>query len=60
MPRVVKRSASEVVKSGPSRRSRPNSPLPLFLLTRTDIAWTDKYPNDVYLGIKFLLDLQSG
>ena len=32
MPRVVKRSASaEAIKSGPSRRSRPNSPLPLFV-----------------------------
>ena len=32
MPRVVKRSASaEAIKSGPSRRSRPNSPLPQFV-----------------------------
>jgi DNA ligase D-like protein (predicted ligase) len=31
MPRVVKRSTSEAVKSAPSRRSRPNSPLPLFV-----------------------------
>jgi bifunctional non-homologous end joining protein LigD len=31
MPRVVKRSASQAVKAGPSRRSRPNSPLPLFI-----------------------------
>ncbi|HEY2146565.1 MAG TPA: non-homologous end-joining DNA ligase [Pirellulales bacterium] len=31
MPGVVKRSASQAVKSGPSRRSRPNSPLPLFV-----------------------------
>jgi DNA ligase D-like protein (predicted ligase) len=31
MSRVVKRSASEAVKAGPSRRSRPNSPLPLFV-----------------------------
>jgi ATP-dependent DNA ligase len=31
MPRVVKRSTSEAVKSAPSRCSRPNSPLPLFV-----------------------------
>jgi ATP-dependent DNA ligase len=31
MPRVVKRSASLTVKAGPSRRSRPNSPLPVFV-----------------------------
>src|SRR6201993_4459576 len=31
MSRVVKRSASEAVKTGPSRHSRPNSPLPLFV-----------------------------
>jgi bifunctional non-homologous end joining protein LigD len=31
MPRVVKRSASQAVKSGASRRSRPNSPLPPFV-----------------------------
>jgi DNA ligase D-like protein (predicted ligase) len=31
MPRVVKRSASQAVKAGSSRRSRPNSPLPLFV-----------------------------
>jgi bifunctional non-homologous end joining protein LigD len=31
MSRVVKRSASRPVKAGPSRRSRPNSPLPLFV-----------------------------
>jgi ATP-dependent DNA ligase len=31
MPRVVKRSASQVVKAGSSRRSRPNSPLPPFV-----------------------------
>jgi ATP-dependent DNA ligase len=31
MPRVVKRSASQAVKADPSRRSRPNSPLPLFV-----------------------------
>jgi DNA ligase D-like protein (predicted ligase) len=31
MPRIVKRSASQAVKAGPSRRSRPNSPLPLFV-----------------------------
>jgi DNA ligase D-like protein (predicted ligase) len=31
MPRVVKRSASKAVKASPSRRSRPNSPLPLFV-----------------------------
>jgi bifunctional non-homologous end joining protein LigD len=31
MPRVVKRSASQAVKAGPSRRSRPNSPLPQFV-----------------------------
>jgi DNA ligase D-like protein (predicted ligase) len=31
MPRVVKRSASQAVKAAPSRRSRPNSPLPLFV-----------------------------
>jgi bifunctional non-homologous end joining protein LigD len=31
MPRVVKRSASQAVKASPSRRSRPNSPLPLFV-----------------------------
>jgi bifunctional non-homologous end joining protein LigD len=31
MRRVVKRLASEIVKAGPSRRSRPNSPLPLFV-----------------------------
>src|ERR1700758_786124 len=32
MSRVVKRSASHAVKLGPLRRSRPNSPLPLFVL----------------------------
>jgi DNA ligase D-like protein (predicted ligase) len=31
MPRVVKRSASQALKAGPSRRSRPNAPLPLFV-----------------------------
>src|ERR1700733_2316139 len=31
MPRVAKRSASQAVKAGSSRRSRPNSPLPLFV-----------------------------
>src|ERR1700734_1730957 len=31
MPRVVKRSALQTVKAGSSRRSRPNSPLPLFV-----------------------------
>jgi bifunctional non-homologous end joining protein LigD len=31
MPRVVKRSASQVVKAGSSRRSRSNSTLPLFV-----------------------------
>src|SRR5580698_3959628 len=31
MPRVVKRSASQAVKAGPSRPSRPNSPLPQFI-----------------------------
>jgi bifunctional non-homologous end joining protein LigD len=31
MPRVVKRSASQAVKAGPSRRSRPNSALPQFV-----------------------------
>jgi DNA ligase D-like protein (predicted ligase) len=31
MPRIVKRSASEAVESGPSRRSRPNVPLPPFV-----------------------------
>ena len=31
MPRVVKRSASLTVKAGPTRRSRPNSPLPVFV-----------------------------
>jgi bifunctional non-homologous end joining protein LigD len=31
MPRIVKRSASQAVKAGSSRRSRPNSPLPLFV-----------------------------
>ena len=31
MPRVVKRSLSEAVKSGPSRRSRPNAPRPQFV-----------------------------
>jgi bifunctional non-homologous end joining protein LigD len=31
MPRVVKRSASQTVKAVSSRRSRPNSPLPLFV-----------------------------
>jgi DNA ligase D-like protein (predicted ligase) len=31
MPRIVKRSASQAVKAGPSRRSRPNSPLPQFV-----------------------------
>jgi DNA ligase D-like protein (predicted ligase) len=31
MPRVVKRSASQAVKAGSSRRSRPNSLLPLFV-----------------------------
>jgi DNA ligase D-like protein (predicted ligase) len=31
MPRVVKRSASQDIKAAPSSRSRPNSPLPLFV-----------------------------
>jgi ATP-dependent DNA ligase len=31
MPRIVKRSASQAIKPGPSRRSQPNSPLPLFV-----------------------------
>jgi ATP-dependent DNA ligase len=31
MPRIVKRFASQAVKVGPSRRSQPNSPLPLFV-----------------------------
>ena len=31
MPRVVKRSASQAIKAGRSRRSRPNSPLPLIV-----------------------------
>jgi ATP-dependent DNA ligase len=31
MPRVVKRSASQAVKAGSSRRSRSNSTLPLFV-----------------------------
>jgi ATP-dependent DNA ligase len=31
MPRVVKRSTSQAVKAGPSRRSRPNAPLPPFV-----------------------------
>jgi hypothetical protein len=31
MPRVVKRSASQALKSSPSRRSRPNAPLPQFV-----------------------------
>jgi len=31
MSRVVKRSTSQPVKAGPSRRSRPNSPLPQFV-----------------------------
>ena len=31
MPRVVKRLPSPAVKSGPARRSRPNSPLPPFV-----------------------------
>jgi DNA ligase D-like protein (predicted ligase) len=31
MSRVVKRSASQAVKTGPSRRSQPNSPLPPFV-----------------------------
>jgi bifunctional non-homologous end joining protein LigD len=31
MPRIVKRSASQAVKAAPSRRRRPNSPLPLFV-----------------------------
>jgi ATP-dependent DNA ligase len=31
MPGVVKRSASQAVKAGPSRRIRPNVPLPVFV-----------------------------
>jgi bifunctional non-homologous end joining protein LigD len=31
MKRIVKRSASQAVKAGSSRRRRPNSPLPLFV-----------------------------
>jgi ATP-dependent DNA ligase len=31
MPRVVKRSASQAVKADSSRRSIPNSPLPIFV-----------------------------
>jgi bifunctional non-homologous end joining protein LigD len=31
MPRVVKRSTPQAVKAGPSRRSQPNSPLPIFV-----------------------------
>jgi bifunctional non-homologous end joining protein LigD len=31
LPRVVKRSASQTAKAGPSRRSRSDSPLPLFV-----------------------------
>jgi integrase len=31
MSRVVKRSASQAVKAGPSRRTRPDSPLPQFI-----------------------------
>jgi bifunctional non-homologous end joining protein LigD len=31
VPRVVKRSASQAIKAGSSRPSRPNSPLPLFV-----------------------------
>jgi DNA ligase D-like protein (predicted ligase) len=31
MPRIVKRSASQAVQAGPSRRSRPNCPLPQFV-----------------------------
>ena len=31
MSRVIKRSALQTVKSGPGRRSRPNSPLPPFV-----------------------------
>jgi ATP-dependent DNA ligase len=31
MSRIIKRSASQAVKTGPSRRSQPNSPLPQFV-----------------------------
>lgn len=31
MPRVVQRSASQAIKAGPARRSRPNAALPLFV-----------------------------
>jgi bifunctional non-homologous end joining protein LigD len=31
MSRVVKRSAPQAAKAAPSRHSRPNSPLPLFV-----------------------------
>jgi bifunctional non-homologous end joining protein LigD len=42
MPRVVKRSAAQAVKAAPSRHSRPNSPLPLFVPPQ--LSWPVEKP----------------